>query len=250
MTTLPIALAVGGLDPSGAAGILMDTKVFQHFGVHNAGIITAQTVQNSCGVKDWKPTDSVLFSSQLEAIREDFTVGVIKVGMLALSEFLENIIDTFGDAPLIVDPVMFSKNGKPLVDNPDVYLSFAEEIFLITPNIPEAKYLASSSSEDPLVLAKELKRLGFRNVLVKGGHSEGQRVRDVLLMEDGTLRVFSRPRVDKKPRGTGCAFASAIAANYLIFQDLEKAALRAEEFIGEAIKNAQKLGRCYEVLIF
>jgi hydroxymethylpyrimidine/phosphomethylpyrimidine kinase len=247
---LPFALTVGGLDPSGAAGVLMDTKVFQHFGVPSAAVITANTVQNTCGAKYWEPTGEKIFRDQLEAIKEDLPVGVIKVGMLARGGFLKILVETFGDIPLIVDPVMSSKNGKPLVDDPKVYLTFAEKIFLITPNLPEARFLTGSASDDALELAKKLQGLGFRNVLVKGGHAGEERVRDLLLTEGGKVLVFSRPRVGKRPRGTGCALSSAIAANYLIFQEIEKAALRAEEFVGEAIKSAQKLGRCHEVLLF
>ncbi len=244
-----IGLIVAGFDPSGGAGIILDTKVFQRFGVPSAGVITANTVQNSCGVKYWVPTDEKLFIDQLEAIKEDLPIGVVKVGMLAKGSFLEILVDTFKGIPMVVDPVLGSKNRYPLVDRGEVYLDLAEEIFLLTPNWEEAKRLLRRE-ETPEKAVFLLKEKGFKNVLLKGGHVEGRKVRDYLLLEDGRLLVFEKERVGKTPRGTGCALSSAMAACYLIEGNLEKAASTAEKFIEEAIKKAAKLGRCHEHLIF
>ncbi len=244
-----IGLIVAGLDPSGGAGIILDTKVFQYFGVPSAGVITANTVQNSCGVKYWKPIDKKLFIDQLEAIKEDLPIGVIKVGMLAKGRFLEILVDSFKGIPTVVDPVLGSKNRYPLVDREEIYLDLAEEIFLLTPNWEEAKRLVRREG-NPEEVVFLLREKGFKNVLLKGGHVEGRTVKDYLLLEDGRLLVFEKERVGKRPRGTGCALASAIAASLLSEGNLEKAALRAERFIEGAIKKATKLGRCHEHLIF
>ena len=242
-----MGLIVAGLDPSGGAGILLDTKVFQYFKVPSAGVITANTVQNSCGAKYWKPVEENLFKDQLEFLKEDFTFGVIKTGMVARRRFLEIVAQTFERIPLIVDPVMFSKNGVSLIDDWKVYLDLAEEIFLITPNLLEAQTLAGLQTEDAEKLLISLKRRGFKNILLKGGHLKGERVRDYLLLENGEFYIFSRPRLTVQPRGTGCALSSAIAANFLTLKNLKEAALRAEEFIKNLLKTAQKLGKCHEI---
>ncbi|NPB05199.1 MAG: hydroxymethylpyrimidine/phosphomethylpyrimidine kinase [Aquificae bacterium] len=244
-----VGLTVAGLDPSGGAGILLDQRVFSHFGVFAAGVITANTVQNSCGARHWKPVDEKLFTDQLRALKEDLPVGVIKVGMLARARFLEVLLDAFGEVPAVVDPVLASKNGLPLVDEPAVYLRLAPRIFLFTPNWDEARRLTGLGGSPTEVLQK-LKEFGFKNVLLKGGHMEGDRVRDYLLLESGELLVFSKPRVAKSPRGTGCALSSAIAALFLKTGDLKEAALRAEEFLKGALERAERLGRCHEFLTF
>ena len=244
------ALIVAGLDPSGGAGILLDTKVFQFFKVPSAGIITANTVQNSCGAKYRQPIEEKIFKDQLEALKEDFTFGVIKVGMVARRRFLESLAETFKGIPLIVDPVMFSKNGVPLIDDWKIYLDLAEEIFLITPNLKEAQILSESDTKKVEELLLKLRKRGFRNILLKGGHIKGDRVRDYLLLQNGEFYVFSKKRLNAHPRGTGCALSSAVAANYLLTRDLKEATIRAEEFIKKALEGAKKLGKCHEILVF
>jgi len=243
-----VGLIIAGLDPSGGAGILLDTRVFSRFGLHACGVITANTVQNSCGAKEWQPTDENLFSRQLEALKEDLPVRVVKVGMLAKGVFLKKALETFKGVPFVVDPVAASKNGTPLVDNIEIYNRFAGEIFLITPNLVEAKALADTSEGDPLKLLHLLRKRGFKNILLKGGHSEDPKeVVDYLLTEEGELLTYRRDRLKVHPRGTGCLLSSAISANLLRYGDLTQAFIKAEEFIDEAFLTAKKIGKCYEI---
>lgn len=245
-----VGLVAAGLDPCGGAGILLDVRVFSRFGLHTCGVITANTVQNSCGAKGWTAVDEKIFIRQLETLREDFHVGVVKVGMLARAGFLKHLLSTFGGLPFVVDPVLFSKNGKPLLDNPEIYLSHAGEIFLITPNLVEARYLTSSEGEDEGELLFRLRELGFRNVLLKGGHSDDPaEVVDYLLTEDGEIFTYKRKRLNIHPRGTGCLLSSAVAANWLLYGNVKEAFLKAEKFVDETLKRAKKLGRCHEILI-
>ena len=246
-----VGLLVAGFDPSGGAGILLDTRVFKHFGVHAVGVITALTVQNSCGAYGWEAVDFELFKKQLEFLISDFPIGVVKVGMLAKGEILEYLTETLKGLPFVVDPVMFSKNGKPLLDNPNIYKKLAEEISLITPNLDEAKILTGLETENPYELLSALGDLGFKNILLKGGHFDNtQYVVDYLLTEKGEVYTFDRERFKKRPRGTGCALSSAVAANLLKGFELPKAFEIAEKFLTEALEKAQKPGRCHEILIF
>jgi len=240
------ALIVAGFDPSGGAGVVLDARVFSAFGVHAAALITANTVQNSCGAKGAFPVQPDLFGRQLEALLEDFSFGVVKVGMLGRSSFLTEVLNAL-DAPAVVDPVLASKNGKPLVDDPSVYLREASRIFLITPNLPEARRLAELDTDDPKRLLKALREIGFKNVLLKGGHFKGE-IADYLLTEGGELYRFPRKRIKKEPRGTGCALSSAIAALLLKKVPLPRAVDGAGRFVNRAVENAKKLGACHELL--
>lgn len=246
-----VGLIVAGLDPSSGAGILLDTRVFGYFKVPSCGITTALTVQNSCGAKYWLPTEEELFKGQLEELKKDFSIGAVKVGMVARASLLEILTENLRGVPMVVDPVMFSKNGKPLLDDPKVYLRMAENFFLITPNLDEALFLASTKEKEPYFLLNRLKERGFKNILLKGGHySSSERVRDYLLTEKGEIFIFERRRFNKHPRGTGCALSSAITANLLKGLTLKDAVKVAQEFITEAIQKAQKLGKCHEILTF
>jgi hydroxymethylpyrimidine/phosphomethylpyrimidine kinase len=246
----PTGLIIAGLDPSGGAGLIRDTIVFSQFGVHPLGVITANTSQNSCGAYRQQPIGVEFFKHQLEVLKEDFSPSAAKVGMLSRSVFLKIALETFKGIPFVVDPVMFSKNGKPLVDNPEVYKELAEEIFLITPNLNEAKYLTNLQTEEPLKLLETLKGLGFKNVLLKGGHSKNPlKVIDYLLTEEGKLYTFTKKRINKHPRGTGCALSSAITALLVKGYSLPEAVKEAENYLERLIKKARKLGRCYEIFI-
>ncbi len=244
------ALVAAGFDPSGGAGVLLDTKVFSRFGLHACAVITANTVQNSCGAKEIFPIPSDLFVEQLEFLKEDFSFSVLKVGMLGRGEFLENLFERFPNTPKVVDPVMFSKNGTPLVDNPDIYRYYASEIDLLTPNVPEAKYLAGEETDNPRTLLERLRSLGFKNVLLKGGHSEGNTVRDYLLPVSGEVLTYERKRLGVNPRGTGCALSSAMAALYVLKGNWKEAFLKAESFMDWLLQRAGKVGRCHEIFVF
>lgn len=250
MNPQKVGLIIAGLDPSGGAGILLDTKVFSKFGIHTCGVITANTVQNSCGARGWQPTDEKLFTLQLETLKEDFQIGVVKVGMLAKGVFLKRALETFRGVPFIVDPVMFSKNSTPLVDDTEIYNILAGEIFLITPNLVEAKILTNTAEENPEKLLQLLGEKGFKNVLLKGGHSKDpNEVVDYLLTEDGEILTYRRKRLNVHPRGTGCILSSAVTSNLLLHGDLKKAFLEGEKFVDKALKRAKKLGKCHEIVV-
>jgi hydroxymethylpyrimidine/phosphomethylpyrimidine kinase len=243
-------LIIAGLDPSGGAGLIRDTAVFSYFGVHPLGVITSNTSQNSCGAYKQHPVEVEFFKHQLEVLKEDFSPSAVKVGMLSRSVFLKIALETFKGIPFIVDPVMFSKNGKPLVDNPQVYKELSEEIFLITPNLDEAKYLTNLRTEEPLKLLEALRGLGFKNILLKGGHSKDPfKVVDYLLTEDGKLYTFTKKRINKHPRGTGCALSSAITALLIKGYSLLEAVKESENYLERLIKGAKKLGRCHEIFV-
>jgi hydroxymethylpyrimidine/phosphomethylpyrimidine kinase len=83
---------------------------------------------------------------------------------------------------------------------------------------------------------------------VKGGHIEGDIVRDVLLTRDG-YRVFESPRIDTRAtHGTGCTLASAIAAYNSLSVPLERSVEKARAYVMEAIRNAPGFGQGHQPL--
>ena len=247
---LSVNLIVAGFDPSGGAGILLDARVHQYFGVPFCGVITANTIQDSCKAFGWKPVEERLFKEQLLRLEEDYNISHIKVGMLGKVQFLEYILETFPDKVIVLDPVIKSSSGYPLMDKPEGILEFAENLYLITPNLMEAQLLTGLETDNPIKLLEALKTCGFRNILLKGGHFEGDEVIDYLLTEEGGLFTFKGKRFKKTPRGTGCALSSAIVCNLHSGKPLLEAVENAINFVREAIKHSQRLGRCNEILLF
>jgi hydroxymethylpyrimidine/phosphomethylpyrimidine kinase len=246
----PVALSIAGSDPSGGAGIQADLKTFHRLGVYGEAVITLITVQNTRGVLRVDVLHPDLVSEQIHAVVTDIPPKAAKIGALgnrAVVEAVAAAVESFA-FPLVVDPVMISKNGAHLMDS-DARHAFAEKLlpraFLLTPNIPEAAELAGIRVHDADSMARaaeQLLSMGAANVLVKGGHLEGEAL-DLLATPGVALRLFRAPRVDTPhTHGTGCTYSAAIVAELAKGASLEDAIHRAKRFITEAIRTGPGLG--------
>ena len=248
----PVALTIAGSDPSGGAGIQADLKTFHQFGVYGEAVITLITVQNTRGVSRVETLASDLVLEQLRAVLEDIPPGAAKTGALGSLPVVEALARETFDFPLVVDPVMFSKHGARLMDrhmdrrmDQDGIVLLLKRAFLVTPNLYEASELAGFVVDDLASMrraAEALATLGAVNVLVKGGHLEGDAV-DVLYMRDGGFREFSAERIDTPhTHGTGCTYSAAITAELAKGTPLAQAVERAKTFVTEAIRTNPGLG--------
>ncbi len=246
----PVALTIAGSDPSGGAGLQADLKTFHRFGVYGEAVVTLLTVQNSMRVSrvEVMPPDLVL--EQLQAVLEDIPPAAAKTGALgsaAVVRAVARAAATFA-FPLVVDPVMISKHGAPLVSE-DAIRAIREELVpvaaLITPNLPEAEALVGTtirSDEDMRRAACAMHSLGARAVLIKGGHREGEAAD--MLFDGSQWREFSGPRIaTRHTHGTGCTYSAAITAGLARGFALPEAVGRARRFIQEAIRTHPGLGR-------
>ena len=246
---VPIALTVAGSDPSGGAGIQADLKTFHQFGVYGEAAITLLTVQNTVGVSRVQVMEPQLVTEQLEAILSDIPPHAAKTGALGSAEVVAAVARVMAkwDFPLVVDPVMVSKHGAPLLPE-DAVKMICDELIpcatLITPNVPEAEVLCSleiRSLKDMKLAAAILRGMGAKAVLIKGGHLEGDAVD--LLYSDETFHHFPAARIDTKhTHGTGCTFSAAITASLASGLSMVDAVARAKRFIQEAIRTNPGLG--------
>jgi hydroxymethylpyrimidine kinase/phosphomethylpyrimidine kinase/thiamine-phosphate diphosphorylase len=244
-------LTVAGSDSGGGAGIQADIKTVTLLGSYAASVIVALTAQNTCGVTAIYGVPAPFVAEQLDAVFSDIPVDVVKTGMLFSVEIIEVLAEKlarYGKRMLVLDPVMVAKGGSSLIKEAAVtklvekLLPFA---YLITPNVPEAEALTNLSirDEDDMELAaRELHHMGARNVLLKGGHLSGQEATDILF--DGkVVRRYTAQRITtKNTHGTGCTYASAIAAFLAQGEPLPVAVARAKEFVAEAIRLSRPLG--------
>jgi len=246
----PVALTIAGSDPSGGAGLQADLKAFHQHGVYGASVVTLLTVQNTVTVDavECLPADMVL--AQLDAVLTDIPPRAAKTGALGNAAIIEAIGQrargfTF---PLVIDPVMVSKHGLPLID-PDAIVCFMRHLlphaFLLTPNLNEAARLTGrpvGTVAEMEAAAQALADLGARHVLVKGGHLEGQAV-DVLLAEGKLVHLPAR-RVDTPhTHGTGCVLSASITARLAKGQSVEEAVRGAKDFVHRAIATNPGLGK-------
>jgi hydroxymethylpyrimidine/phosphomethylpyrimidine kinase len=236
----PIALTIGGSDPSGGAGIQADLKTFHRFGVYGEAILTLITVQNTTRVSRVEILPPELVSEQIAAVLEDVPPLAAKTGALGSAEVIHAVALAAAafPFPLVVDPVMISKHGAPLGGGGiEELLPFAA---LVTPNLPEAEALTGTA--DPRRAACRLREMGAGAVLIKGGHSE----RDAtdLLFDGAEFVEFTAPRIDTRhTHGTGCTYSAAITAGLASGLPLRDAVARAKRFIHQAIATNPGLGR-------
>ncbi|MEQ1869048.1 MAG: bifunctional hydroxymethylpyrimidine kinase/phosphomethylpyrimidine kinase [Vicinamibacterales bacterium] len=250
-TRIPTALTIAGSDSGGGAGIQADLKTFAAFGVYGTSAITAVTAQNTKGVIAVHVLPCDIVTAQIAAVAGDITVHATKIGMLASAAIVEAVaaaIEAFALPLVVVDPVMVAKSGDRLLDADAVAALCAKLLpraLVVTPNIPEAEALASmaiTSSNDAREAARRIHRLGPKAVVIKGGHAEGHEVVD-LLFDGHAFLEFRTPRIaTRNTHGTGCTFASAIAANLATGSTLAEATGEAQRYVAGAIRHGLPIG--------
>jgi len=245
----PVALTIAGSDPSGGAGVQADLKTFHQFGVYGEAVITLLTVQNSIRVSRVEVMPVALVLEQLAAVIEDIPPAAAKTGALGSAAMVEAVARaavTF-DFPLIVDPVMISKHGHPLL--PESATRVVRECLLshaalVTPNVPEAEALsgiAIRTLDDVRRAACAIREMGARAVLIKGGHLESGATD--ILFDGSEWREFPAPRIETRhTHGTGCTYSAAITAGLASGLALADAVAQAKRFIHEAILTNPGLG--------
>jgi hydroxymethylpyrimidine/phosphomethylpyrimidine kinase len=245
----PVALTIAGSDPSGGAGIQADLKTFHQHGVYGEAVLTLITVQNTRTVTRVEVFPPSLVVEQLRAAIEDIPPGAAKTGALGGADVVAAIAIEARrfSFPLVVDPVMISKHGAPLMPAEagaavrDLLLPVTT---LLTPNLPEAAALTGVPVEDlsgMRAAAERLCSLGCKAALVKGGHLRGAAV-DVLFA-GGEFHEFESERIDTPhTHGTGCTYSAAITAELAKGTELVVAVRRAKEFITRAIRTNPGLG--------
>ena len=246
------ALTIAGSDSGGGAGIQADLKTFAAHGVFGTSAITAITAQNTTGVTAVLALPADLVTAQIEAVATDIGADAVKTGMLASAAIVEAVAAAIASLDLprvVVDPVMITKSGDALLEEEAVAALRTELLpraLVVTPNVPEAEVLAEmkiATLHDARRAAKRIREMGPKAVVVKGGHLEGDEATDVFW--DGHEMVeLSAPRLaSASTHGTGCTFASAIAANLALGVPLGEAVARAKEYLTGAIRHAPGLGR-------
>jgi hydroxymethylpyrimidine/phosphomethylpyrimidine kinase len=187
---------------------------------------------------------------QIAALLDDVPPTAAKTGALgsaAIVEVIAHLAQRF-TFPLVVDPVMMSKHGAPLVDADSTHAFktlLIAHAHLVTPNAPEAAVLCGIEVKDrasAIDAAKSIAQLGPRAVLIKGGHLTGDDAIDVLYL-DGHVHELSAPRLaSTHTHGTGCTYSAAITARLAIGEKILDAISEAKGWLTEAIQSAPAIG--------
>jgi len=243
-------ISIAGYDPSASAGVLLDLKVFERLGRRGFGVLTAVTAQGPGGVSAVFPVPARAVTSQFERMAEGLDIAGIKVGMLATAANLRaaaRILESRKRLPRIIDPVLCSSSGMPLLEKKawPLFLDAVEgRADLITPNLDEAAALTRrpvrNVAEMKLAAEKIHKRSGLP-CLLKGGHLEGQALD--ILFDGREFAAFAHPKEARSVRGTGCFLSSAILCYLAEGRPLKEACGLGIVRVVRAIRAAVPAGR-------
>jgi hydroxymethylpyrimidine/phosphomethylpyrimidine kinase len=246
------ALTIAGSDSSGGAGIQADLKTFAAFGLYGACAITAVTAQSTKGIEATLALPADLVIAQIEAVAGDLPIRATKIGMLANAAIVEAVAAAVAelDLPLVVvDPVLVSSSGETLLDEDGVRALCAgllPRARVVTPNVPEAEVLSGRRIESPADMrdaARRIHAMGAASVIITGGHQPTNDDVVDLLFDGHGFSEFRVPRVaSRHSHGTGCTYASAVAAGLALGQELPDAAARAQGYVAGAIRHAPGIG--------
>jgi hydroxymethylpyrimidine/phosphomethylpyrimidine kinase len=244
-------LIIAGSDSIAGAGIQADLKTCAALGVYGMTAITALTAQNTLGVTAIHEAPPEFVAAQIDAVEDDVRPDAVKTGMLANATIVEVVAAKVKEHALpflVVDPVMVAKGGDRLLKK-DAVRALRELLIpladVVTPNTPEAEDLVGHpvrTDEEVRAAAREILSWGARNVVVKGGHREGAESVDVL-WDGRNFHEYRATRVKtKSTHGTGCTFASAIAAFLARQEEVPDAVRHAKEYLTGALKHAEPIG--------
>ncbi len=246
-------MTIAGSDSGGGAGIQADMRTFAMLGVHGCVAVTAVTVQNSVGVKGFHEIPLDVVAGQITAVVDDIGVQAAKTGMLASSDIIATIAETWRGldtgVPLVVDPVCASMHGDPLL-HPSALNSIRTELFplatLVTPNLDEVRLLVDVDVVDAASqreAARALHALGPQWALVKGGHLRSSGASPDLLFDGTEFHEFDGPRIDTgHDHGAGDTLAAATATALAHGYTVPEAVAFGKRWVTECLRAAYPLG--------
>ena len=237
-------LAIGGLDPSGGAGVLADAEAIAAVGARPLVAVTTVTAQNVLAFHSAWPVPIRVLEAQLESLLCAFPVGAVKTGALPTAGHVRLVAAALrsSDAPIVVDPVLGASRGPGLVDRAvarAILEHLAPRAGLITPNAPEAAVLARRpvrNAAEAEAAATVLLDAGARAVLIKGGHLDG--CGDLLATRNGRTWLPIRRVAGIATHGTGCALAAAVAAGLALGRSLPTAVRGARALVAAGLRSA------------
>ncbi len=255
MTNTPVVLTIAGSDSGGGAGIQADLKSFSANRVYGASVITALTAQNTLGVTAIHDVPTNFITAQMDSVFSDLDVRAVKIGMLANSAIIETVaagLARWKAANVVVDPVMVTTSGDPLIR--DAAVETLKNILfpmadLVTPNLHEAARLTggklAANLNEMKGQARAILGMGARAVLIKGGHipveSDPEESLDLLVTANGEKILSARRIKTRNTHGTGCSLSSAIAANLANRMAMPEAVKVAKDWLTGAIAASDDL---------
>ncbi|MBE8725474.1 hydroxymethylpyrimidine/phosphomethylpyrimidine kinase [Flavobacterium hungaricum] len=239
----PFVLTIAGLDPSGGAGILADIKTFEQHKVTGFAISTANTIQTENQFYEIQWTDLSFIIRSIETLFLNYTISVVKIGIVPSLYDLNRIISTIklhSQATQIVwDPVLKSTTKFDFlqIENHLDLNKILSKIDLITPNYQEAAILFPDFISDGIGIPNQIPT----QILLKGGHNKNALGNDRLFLKNEVLDFLPSDKECYEKHGSGCVLSSAIASNLALNQTIKEACKNAKIYIENYLSSTSSL---------
>jgi hydroxymethylpyrimidine kinase/phosphomethylpyrimidine kinase/thiamine-phosphate diphosphorylase len=254
MNKTPVIWSIAGTDSGGGAGLAADQRAADAFGVHLCPVVATVTAQSTTGVSRIEAVPPDWLDAQLAALAEDMPPAVIKTGLLgsaANARVVARWVDRLRTrAPLafVIDPVLRASTGAGFVDEALMQV-YRDELLprasAITPNQHEAvRLLGPDGDSDVPLMASALRSQGVQAVVVTGGDAATPALSLDWIDTPHARGWLALPRVDTPHHhGTGCTFATALAAALALGFVAADAAVLAKMATTHALRRARTVGR-------
>lgn len=243
MSSAATLLCIGGVDSSGAAGLDADREAADATGVKLHPVATAHTEQDSQSVHHLGAREPREWLAEARALLPD--CDGLKIGLLPGPQHLlaaAELLSDLGDRPWVLDPLIESSSGFRFLDTRALGI-LREELLplgpVLTPNLDEAALLvgadfdALASREQRVRAARTLVSAGAETVVLKGGHGREDPLLDLVARPGHEPFWIERPRHLGSRRGTGCRFATILAAHLAQGVEVTTAAQRAGSWVAQ-----------------
>jgi hydroxymethylpyrimidine/phosphomethylpyrimidine kinase len=239
--SVPYALSIAGFDPSAGAGVLADVKTFEANGVYGFGVVTALTWQNDIEFEnvEWVTVEKII--EQIAVLLRRFEIRFIKIGLIENIEVLDVLVQflktNISEAIIIYDPIIKASAGFTFHMEPTLFHDVLQQVYCITPNIPEAEWLYGKTE-----LNEKLERQSETvNIYLKGGHNDESTATDMLFTADHTY-VFANDRLEHGAKhGSGCVLSAALTAQLALGKELPDAAELANLYTHQYLASSDTL---------
>ena len=214
---------LGGLDPTGGAGLHRDWATAQAVRPKLAtrSVVTALTVQGHGGPAQGRAVDDLAWQLDVGPRPAAIKIGLVPAAVVGdVAAFLRR-----HPVPVVLDPVLRASDGGALGSDAVALGPLIELATVVTPNRDEASLLPPADGQ-----------------LRKDVDGDPSRVTDVLIYRGAEHRFERARQPGPDVRGTGCALATAIAAMLATGDGVVDAVRASIEWLDEARRHAVERG--------
>jgi len=230
------ALTIAGFDPSSGAGITSDIKTMEAHSVYGLGVCTGVTVQNDVKFEYVSWIEKSIIIQQIDVLFERFEIDYVKIGLVenlqTIGEIIFHLKQKNNQIRIIWDPILKASAGFEFHRKLDINLleKICKNIYLITPNTNEFERLFGNKNPQNIV------RKYTCNLLLKGGHTEGDTVIDTLFTNH-KIHHTKQLRSKRDKHGTGCVLSTTILTKLTQGKSLPDACREAQDYIVRFINS-------------